>query len=106
MPAIIAAAGIGAGTTLVSTGVQLWFNNRAQQEARKEHKRSEALQIKFAERETRREESRFKKQFGLQQAGQNFEMTQRIMQNLRNMFESNRANSQQMMSFNRRRRLA
>ncbi len=108
MPIIAAATGAGiAGVTgLVGTGVSLWYQNRAQAEAKKEHSRTEALNIKFAKEETKREDERFKKNFGLSQSTQNFNASQAILGNIQNLFESNRKGTNEMMTYNRTRRVA
>ena len=103
MPLPLLAAGIIGGSSLLSAGMQAWFNSSAQDAALRESRRSEKLRIKFAKEETEREEKRFNRTFGFQQAGQNFNMNQQINQNLMTMFESNREASMRISNHRRSR---
>ena len=97
------AAGVIGGASLLGAGMQAWFNSSAQDAAHRESRRSDKLRIKFAEEETERQEKRFDRTHGLQQAGQNFNMNQQINQNLMNMFESNREASMRIANHRRQR---
>lgn len=101
--AVIAAAGITAGATLLGAGIQLWANEAASKEALRENRRAEGLRIKFAGEETEREERRFEKKFKLNQSAQNFNMMDTMLKNTQSMFQSNRENTQMMAKFNRSR---
>jgi hypothetical protein len=100
---VTTAALIVGGASLIGSGVSLWANSSAQSAALKEHRRAERLRVKFAKEESEREERRFSRTHALQKQGQNFNMIQSILNGTKSMFESNRANTHQIMSFNRSR---
>ena len=102
MPAIIGGT-IVAGGALVGAGVTTWANLYASSQARREARRTEALNIKFAEEETGREESRFNRGLKLQQDDANFKRTQSVIDNITTMFQNNRQMTNQMMTHNRSR---
>jgi len=108
--AVLIGAGITAAAALIGTGVSIWSQSRALKQAQKEAKRTERLNIKFAEEESVREERRFARTMKLeeealetQQAGQRFNQTQTILGNLTNMLNSNRAARNTFMQLQKQR---
>lgn len=108
MAAILGGAAITAGGALVSAGIQAWFNNQAQEDALKEARRTEKLNIKFAEEQTKRDERRFARGFKLQEENldlkksqANINTTQSILSNMQGLMQSNRATSMQIGNYNR-----
>ena len=102
---VVAAAAVTGGFTLGSAFVQYYFSEQARKEAKKEARRSEELQIKFAKEETAREQEKFdetmelrKSEFsrtqGLAERGQalneksfKFNATQTVIDRLTKMYD-------------------
>lgn len=122
----VAAAFVAGGAALTGAGINAWMQYYGMKEARKESRRSEALQIKLAGEESEREESRFTRNFGLQERqlaasekaqaenlglekrkvrGQESQSrvnnTQAILSNIMNLMGSNREQAMRIMQFNR-----
>lgn len=102
--AIVTGSVIIGTSALASAGIQAWFNADAQEQALKEHRRSERLQIKFAEAETEREEGRFSRKLGFEKERFEFQkgnavvaQTQNQMNSMMNMFSNNNKLSNQLV---------
>ena len=94
----------------LSTGFQAYMNYRAMIEDRKEARRTEALQIKFAEEETERQEKYQGRSYGLQKEGmaiskanQRLATSQSVLDGMSNMYKSNTTQAMNMMKFNQSR---
>lgn len=58
---------------IIGAGINAWSNWYAMKEARKESRRSEKLRIKFSEKESRAEESRFQRGLAFQKSQDRFQ---------------------------------
>jgi len=101
--AALAAGAVVGGIGLIGTGITSWMSSRSEAKAREEHQRAQALQIKFAEEETKREEVHRARTHQLAKAGQNFNMMDSIVKNTQNMFMSNRAVTDNIIKYQKAR---
>lgn len=96
MAAIIGAGVITGAANLGAAGIGAWMSVSAQRDAMREHRRAEALRIKFAGEETEREVASDMRRHGLEsrqvklnERTQNFNEVQAILDNITSMHNSN-----------------
>lgn len=79
---------IAAGSTLLTGGLQYYLATSAQEDARRDHERVQALKIKFNDEENERLNSEFTRTHGLKREKFDFDKKQQGFENMKSILDS------------------